>query len=90
MPRQERNFLVTNFSNPSAKEIDDVLSHFTLPYSQKESLIPDLTQEELEILDLKSFFFIYIHFLHLLFSKMANIPDAKQLYELSSNITELF
>ena len=89
VPRQERNLLVTNFSNPSANEIDDVLSNFTLPCIQKEPLIADLTRKELEILDLKSFYLIYIHFLHLLFSKMANIPDAKQLDELSTNITEL-
>ena len=89
MPRQKRNFLVTNFSNPSANEIDDVLSNFTLSCSQKEPLIADLMKKELEILDLKSFFLIYIHFLRQIFSKMANIPDAKQLDELSTNITKL-
>ena len=56
VPRHERNLLVTNFSNPSANEIDDELSNFTLPCSQKEPLIEDLTQKELEILGLKSFF----------------------------------
>ena len=52
---------MTNFSNPSANEIDDELSNFTQPCSQKEPLIADLTQKEIEILDLKSFFLIYSH-----------------------------
>ena len=68
VPRQERNLLVTNFSNPSANEIDDELSDFTLPCSQKEPLIAYVTQRELEILDLKSFFFnIYSFFALTLF-----------------------
>ena len=41
VPRQERNLLVTNFSNPSANETDDVLSNLTLSCSQKRTLIAD-------------------------------------------------